>query len=213
MLITFEGIEGSGKTTQLVRVAEFLKEKSHACVTTREPGGTAIGDQIRAVLLAPQNKELDPTAELLLYMADRVQHVRQFIEPHLDQGVIVLCDRFFDATVVYQGVARRIPLPLIYQLHDLILQGLRPDLTILLDLPPALGLARAWQQIDAGDRTAAETRFEEETIVFHKSVRTGYLSLAQKEPERFRVVDARADANEVTQRICGHLADALSLMR
>jgi dTMP kinase len=212
MLITFEGIEGSGKTTQLVRAAEFLNKKGRTCVTTREPGGTDIGDQIRAVLLAPQNKAIDPTTEMLLYMADRVQHVRQFIEPQIHLGKVVLCDRFFDATVVYQGLARGIPLTLIYQLHELILQGLRPDLTILLDLPPALGLARAWQQINSGDRTAAETRFEEENRAFHEKVRSGYLKLAHNEPERFRVVDASSEANEVTEAVCSHLSTALDVI-
>ncbi len=201
MFITFEGIEGSGKTTQLKNVAEFLKARGHDCIVTREPGGTEIGKKIRSILLDPKSKDMDPITELLLYMADRVQHIKKLITPLLAEGKTVLCDRYYDATVAYQGFARSLDIGLIKRLHKLILGDLKPDITILFDLSPEIGLSRAWKQIDNGTREGIETRFEEETISFHKKVREGYLELARLEPERFRVIDASLDENQVREEI------------
>lgn len=197
MFITIEGIEGSGKTTQIPHMVEFLNERGHACLVTREPGGTLIGTKIRAILLDPGNKEIDPLAELLLYTADRAQHLQRRILPALSAGETVLCDRFFDATLVYQGYARGLDIGLIRRLHQLMLNGIAPDLTFLLDLAPEIGLARAWHQIKDGSRSLGETRFEKETLRFHERVRAGYLDLAGLEPERFRVVDAGQSEHEV----------------
>jgi len=201
MFITFEGIEGSGKTTQVKHVADFLRKKGHDCVITREPGGTPIGKQIRAILLDPASKGLSPLTELLLYTADRVQHVKELLGPSLAAGQTVLCDRYFDATLVYQGYARGLDIELIEQLHRLLLAGLRPDITFLLDLPPETGLSRAWAQINNGNRTGRESRFEKEALSFHEKVRAGYLTLARKEPERFRIIDASRDVDDVQQEI------------
>lgn len=206
MFITLEGIEGSGKTTQLRHMVDFLKNKGHDCVITREPGGTEIGKKIRAVLLDPDNSDLDPLAELLLYAADRIQHIQAKIMPSLRQGKMVLCDRFSDATTVYQGFARGLDLELINRLHEIVLGDLKPDITILFDLPPEVGLKRAWKQINSGDRTDMETRFEKEAVEFHEKVRTGYLALAQLEPERFRVIDASGDENQVKSDIMNILS-------
>ncbi|MCK5782807.1 MAG: dTMP kinase [Desulfobacterales bacterium] len=206
MFITLEGIEGSGKTTQLRHMVDFLKNKGHDCVITREPGGTEIGKKIRAVLLDPDNSDLDPLAELLLYAADRIQHIQAKIMPSLRQGKTVLCDRFSDATTVYQGFARGLDLELINRLHEIVLGDLKPDITILFDLPPEVGLKRAWKQINSGDRTDMETRFEKEAVEFHEKVRTGYLALAQLEPERFRVIDASGDENQVKSDIMNILS-------
>ena len=201
MFITLEGIEGSGKTTQVRHMLEFLGSKGFACVATREPGGTQIGKKIRAILLDPESKDMEPLVELLLYIADRAQHVKEIILPLLSAGKTVVCDRYYDATVVYQGFARGINIELIHELHKSILKDLKPDITILLDLPSKIGLARAWKQIESGDRADLETRFEEETLAFHEKVRSGYLELARLEPQRFRVVDASKNENQVRAEI------------
>ena len=201
MFISFEGIEGSGKTTHVKHTVRFLKDKGHDCVITREPGGTRIGEKIRAILLDPMSKDMDPLAELLLYTADRAQHIQEFILPLLSDGKMVLCDRYYDATMAYQGFARGLDIGLIEKMHKLLFENLKPDITLLLDLPPEIGLARAWKQIETGTRTGEETRFEEETLSFHKKVRSGYLELAHLEPERFRIIDASKDEHGVREEI------------
>ena len=209
MFISFEGIEGSGKSTQIEYAGDFLKKRGIDCCVTREPGGTDIGRRIRAILLDPRNVNLDPLAELLLYMADRAQHLSQIIKAALIENRTVLCDRYFDATVAYQGHARGLDMEMITQLHRQAFENLKPDFTFLLDLDPAEGLARAWQQIDEGDREAAETRFEEEKIAFHEKVREGYLNLVRQEPERFVVIDAARDEAGVWDQIRAVLSEAV----
>jgi dTMP kinase len=201
MFITLEGIEGSGKTTQAINIVRFLEEKGHTCVITREPGGTEIGKQIRAILLDPENKDLDPLAELLLYAADRAQHLKSIIGPELSAGKTVICDRFFDATTVYQGFARGLDMELINRLHQIVLNSVKPDLTLLFDLPVEIGLGRAWESLDNGSRTARESRFEKETLAFHEKVRSGYLVLAGQEPDRFRIINASNDKEKVLEEI------------
>jgi dTMP kinase len=207
LFMTLEGIEGSGKTSQIDRIQSHLNRRGHACITTREPGGTRVGHAIRTILLDPENHDLDPAAELLLYVADRVQHIKTFIQPHLAAGQTVLCDRFFDATIAYQGVARGMEPKLIEDLHRLMCGALRPDLTFLLDLPAEIGLGRAWRQIENGGRTDTETRFEKEKLEFHERVRLAYLQLARAEPNRFRIIDAGKDQKQVTTQII-HALDA-----
>jgi dTMP kinase len=197
MFISLEGIEGAGKTTQLKNIVAYLQGRGYECVTTREPGGTDIGARIRGILLDPANQDLDAVAELLLYVADRVQHLRTFIRPHLTAGRVVLCDRYFDATLVYQGYARGVDKTLIRRLHQLVCDNLQPDITLLFDLDPSVGLGRAWDQIQNGARTQLETRFEQEKLAFHQKVREGYLDLARMEPGRFRVIDAGQDLRTV----------------
>jgi len=201
MFISFEGIEGSGKTTQAKHTVRFLQDKGHDCVITREPGGTRIGEKIRAILLDPLSKDMDPLTELLLYTADRAQHIKEYILPLLSDGKIVLCDRYYDATMAYQGFARGLDIGLIEKIHKLLFENLKPDITLLLDLPPETGLERAWKQINNGNRISQETRFEEERISFHKKVRAGYLELSRLEPERFRIIDASKDEHEVREEI------------
>lgn len=201
MFITFEGIEGSGKTTQIRHALEYLKQRGKDCIVTREPGGTVTGQKIRAILLDPEGKGMDPSTELLLYMADRAEHVNKVIKPSLSAGKTVLCDRYFDATVVYQGYARGLDIDLLIKMHKLILNDLKPDITFLLDLPPEAGLSRAWKQIEEGERAGIETRFEKEAIAFHEKVREGYLELARQEPERFVVIDAMKAEDDVRQDI------------
>ena len=196
-----EGIEGSGKTSQMGHISRFLEKKGRSCRMTREPGGTDIGLKIRSILLDPSNEAIDPMTELLLYVADRVQHVRTLIEPWLASGKTVLCDRYFDATLVYQGFARGLDKELIQTLHKITLNDLKPDVTILLDLPPATGLARAWRRIEESGDKEIETRFEKEALKFHEAVRGGYLELARLEPDRFFVIDASQDQKNVSTQI------------
>jgi dTMP kinase len=201
MFITLEGIEGSGKTTQIKYLMEYFESQGKQCVTTREPGGTAIGNKIRSILLDPESKDIEPTAELLLYMADRAQHINSVVKPALAAGRIVLCDRYFDATVVYQGFARGLDIDIITRLHAILFEDLKPDHTLLLDLAPEVGLARAWKQLNSGQRANGESRFEEETLAFHEKVRSGYLELARRDPDRFRIIDATRDAKQVRSSI------------
>lgn len=197
MFITLEGIEGSGKSTQIPRIAEHLEKLGHTCLVTKEPGGTGAGEQIRAILLDPGNTTLDAMAELLLYEADRAQHVGSVIRPALKAGKTVICDRFADSTIVYQGAARGIPADLIENINKMVFGDLKPDLTFLLDLSPELGLSRAWRQIETGLRNRGESRFERERIRFHEKVRQGYLALAEKEPGRIIVIDASRGQEDV----------------
>ena len=211
MFITLEGIEGSGKTTQVQAIAQWLAAAGRDCLTTREPGGTPIGGQIRSVLLHPDNSELAPTAELMLYMADRVQHLETVVRPALAAGKVVVCDRYFDATLVYQGYARGLEREMIRQLHQLACNGLTPDLTLLLDLDPEAGLARAWHRIHSDDAHVKESRFEKEKLAFHQRVRAGYLDLARREPQRFCIIDAAADEQAVRMQIENALKEYLKL--
>jgi dTMP kinase len=201
MFITIEGIEGSGKTTQIGYIVDFLTRSGQECVVTREPGGTVIGEKIRSILLDSRNSAMDAVAELLLYTADRVQHVAEIIRPALALGKTVVCDRYFDATVVYQGYARGLDVGFIFELHRMALNDLKPDLTFLLDLSPEKGLKRAWQAIQAGERVGGETRFEEENLSFHERVREGYLALAAAEPGRIRIIDGSRDEETVRSNI------------
>ena len=198
--ITFEGGDGSGKTTQIRSLENSLARQGRACVLTREPGGTSLGKLIRQVLLQVGDHEIASSTELFLYLADRAQHVNEIILPALNGGKLVLCDRFTDSTLAYQGYGRRIDLRLLRQLNDVADGGVRPDLTFLLDCPVALGLARtAQRQVKAGQ--PQEDRFEREKLEFHERVRAGFLELARAEPDRFRVVDASRSAEEVSSEI------------
>jgi dTMP kinase len=187
-LITFEGIEGCGKTTQLKLLAEKLRSRGHEVTVTREPGGCAIADRIRAILLDAGNSAMTPMAELLLYGAARAQHVAEVIAPALAAGNIVLCDRFTDATVSYQGYARGLDLQVITELNRLAAGAIRPDHTLLVDCPVEIGLERAMSRINT-TKGAREERFELESLQFHRRVREGYLTLARQEPDRFIVID------------------------
>jgi dTMP kinase len=187
--ITFEGTEGSGKSTQILLLANFLKSRGMRVVLTREPGGTPIGDQVRKILLDPAHTALDPKAELLLYAASRAQHLYEVILPALASGMVVLCDRFSDATLAYQGYGRGLDLEMIRALDRIVCAGTRPDLTLLFDIDAALGMARA-QGRNTSRGLETEARFENEELAFHERVRQGYRALARQEPDRIRMVDA-----------------------
>ena len=191
MFITLEGPEGGGKTTQVRALAAFLRQRGLDVVTTREPGGTAIGDQIRHVLHDTDNCAMSPTTEMLLYAASRAQHVAEVIRPALAAGRVVLCDRYADSTMAYQGYGRGLDRQVLAALTDIATGGLRPDLTLLLDLDVERGLAR---RRDQGDEM---NRLDLETVEFHHRVRSGYLVMAAAEPERWRRIDADRDSEAV----------------
>jgi dTMP kinase len=201
MFITFEGMEGSGKTTQIKRLHKVLKNREIPCLITREPGATKIGLQIRAILLDQKNRKLDPLAELFLYLADRCQHLKEKIAPALADGCWVISDRFWDATVVYQGLARGVNVKLLKQLRPLVLGPVWPDKTFLLDLPVDIGLGRAWERINHSEKSQKESRFEQEAKAFHEKIRQGYLSLARKEPDRFVVIDGTLSPEKIHHQI------------
>jgi dTMP kinase len=193
--VTFEGIEGSGKTTQVRLLSEYLAEKGIAHLVTREPGGTPLADEIRSLLLSPRREPVFPEAELLLYEAARAQHVRSAILPAMASGKAVLCDRFCDATAAYQGFSRGIDGTRIEWLNAFAAAGLVPDLTFLLDIPPEEGLARV------SSRGGGRDRLEEESLRFHRSVRQGYLRLCAQEPERFERIDARLPVDDIARGV------------
>ena len=199
MFITFEGIEGCGKTTQIKRLARRLNDYGIQFVSTLEPGGTGIGQDIRRLLLDPRNSHLSPLAELILYAADRAQHIEEVIKPALDQGKWVICDRFFDATVAYQGSGRGMDMDLIMTLNKKVTKGIRPDITLLLDCPPEMGIERALKRNHALPQ-AGQDRFEREKMEFHKMVRSGYLEIARNE-RRFSIIDATLSEDVVEEEI------------
>ncbi len=193
LFITFEGIEGSGKTTIVGLLQEYLREKGHEVVTTFEPGDHPLGRAIRGLLLEPETSPEDLT-ELFLYMADRAEHVRKIIKPALAQGRVVLCDRFADSTVAYQGYGRGLDIQMIETLNRMATGGLSPDRTYLLDLAPEKGLSRN-VSVNKSDR------FERESLEFHQRVRQGYLEIARGAPERVRLIDADRTIEEVFSEI------------
>jgi dTMP kinase len=207
--ITFEGTEGTGKSTQIERLARRLGESGHRVVVTFEPGGTELGQHLRKLLLRPADEPMDPMAELLLYSADRAQHLTGVILPALDRGELVLCDRYLDATLAYQGFGRRLGVERILEIHSHPPLDRRPHYTILLDLDPATSVARALHRNVGAGLDASEGRFEHERLEFHDRVRRGYLELAAAEPERFRIIDAAGDADEVENRVWLALRDVL----
>ncbi|MCL4216198.1 MAG: dTMP kinase [Candidatus Hydrogenedentes bacterium] len=192
--ITFEGVEGCGKSTQIERAHDFLKNLGLAVDLTREPGGTPLAESIRGFLLDPAHTGLDAMAELLLYEAARAQHVAERIRPALKAGVTVLCDRFSDSTTAYQGAGRGLDMARLLQLHAIATGGLEPDLTLVLDVPVELGMRRT-------EARGGRDRIEQEPDDFHHRVRQAFLDLAKANPERMRVVDGTLDEEAVAARI------------
>jgi len=202
IFITLEGPEGAGKTTQLKLVSKKLEALDCQHVITRDPGGTALGKQIRRILLNPENP-VQPTAELLLYQADRAQNVAEVIRPALDAGLVVFCDRYIDSTIAYQGYARGLSFELIDQLNQVSSGGLMPDLTILFDLESEEGLGRR--------HPGSHDRLEQEALEFHQKVRKGYLELAERDPNRWRMIDAAKPLTVVQAAFCKILGEKLGL--
>ena len=208
LFITFEGPDGSGKSTQINLVANYLEDLGYRVFCTREPGGTAIGDQIRQVLHDVNNTEMTPRAEILLYSASRAQHVEQVILPHLTQGEIVLCDRYADSTYAYQGYGRQLDLDMLRLITRFATQDLKPDLTVYLDLPVKEGLRRKEKANTAGQGEL--NRMDRLELEFHQRVREGYLEMARIEPERWLVVDARGSVKTTNRLVCQRLEQVLA---
>lgn len=192
--ISFEGIEGTGKSTQASLLSAYLQQHEWTVIRTREPGGTAISLKIRELLLSLDNREMDPVTELLLYNAARVQHIREVIDPALERGEIVICDRFSDSTLAYQGYGRGIDRTMILALDKLATKGMRPDLTLLLDIDVETGLKRN-REINKRDR------LELEDIAFHEKVRAGFLRMAEEEPDRIRIIDCSGSIETIHRDI------------
>jgi dTMP kinase len=205
--VTFEGSEGCGKTTQIGLAATLLKERGIPVFETAEPGGTPLGRRIREILLNRGSCAIGAEAELLLFAAARAQHVRETILPALKEGTWVLCDRFADATFAYQGFGRGLDAGIIRILTAFSSLSLKPDMTLLFDLPVATGLARAEKRAAGGRPETAEDRFEHEDHAFHERIRKGYLTLAAGEPDRFRIIDGAADVETVHREVCRCLAE------
>ncbi len=198
VFITFEGMDGCGKSTQMRRLAKRLAASGREVIETAEPGGTQIGSKIRSILLDSTNTELSPHAELLLYFAARAQNVDELILPALERGSIVLSDRFTDSSLAYQGCGRGLGAETVLALDRIACRGLKPDLTLLIDIDLATSQARA----EARNRRSQRTdRMEEQTAVFYKKVRDAYAALAAAEPDRFRIIDGRADYESVEKNI------------
>jgi len=210
MFITFEGIEGCGKSTQIRALAEQLSGRGLDVVPTREPGGTGIGEAIRSVFMHCAHRTMLPVTELLLVTAARAQHVAEVIKPALLQDKIVLCDRYIDATVAYQGVAGGLGTETVMRCHALYVDSLMPDLTILLDCPVELGLGRSRERNRAAGLHINEGRFEEHGHDFHKRVRAGYLEQARREPERFEVLNAVGTREEIQGNVLSAVLQHLS---
>jgi len=197
--ITFEGIDGSGKTTQMRLLVRRLQTQGRDVLEAVEPGGTAVGRQIRRILLDAANQDLRPTTELLLYFASRAQNVEQCILPALAAGQIVVCDRFTDSTLAYQGYARGLGAETVLALDRIACRGLAPDLTLLIDLDLDTALARAHKRNTGG--ATDETRMDDQSREFHQKVRNAYLALAKQHAGRFRVIDGRGAPEEIAGRV------------
>ena len=198
MFITFEGIDGCGKSTQISKFKTTLDERGISSVVSMEPGGTNIGQAIRKILLDVNNTHIDPLAELFLYEADRAQHIKEVIKPALEAEKWIICDRYFDATTVYQGIVLGHQEELIEELNHRATSGIKPDITFLLDCPAELGLKR----IEERDKTCKKKdRFEKESIDFHIKIRYGYLALANKYMDRIKIIDASLPEDKVAQKI------------
>ena len=199
LFLTFEGMDGSGKTTQMRMLAERLRAHGREVLETAEPGGTRIGTEIRRILLDAANQELKPTAEMLLYFACRAQNVDEWIVPALDAGKIVLSDRFTDSTLVYQGCGRGLGAETVMTLDRIACRGLAPDLTLLIDIDAETSLARAHAR--NASRAHHETRMDEQSIEFHRQAYEAYHALAAREPRRFRLIDGRESIPAIAESI------------
>jgi dTMP kinase len=212
LFITFEGLDGSGKTTQINHLAAWLKKRGHATVITRQPGGTATGDRIRALVLDSRSKGLTPLCEMALMFADRAQAIAEVIKPALAEGKIVLCDRFTDSTEAYQGGGRELGSEIVLELHRLICSDLQPDLTLLLlpSLEPSLARARQRNQHTAKKSSGDENRFEQEQEAFYRRVWQQYLKIAAREPARVVLIEGDLSIEEVHERVVAAVAERLT---
>lgn len=209
LFITFEGIEGSGKTTQIKLLSRYLRSLGLKHVLTREPGGTELGDRLRKLILIPRFKSIEPFTELCIMLAARCDHVARVVRKNLRKGVMVICDRFTDATLAYQGGGRGLDLKLLKRLNDMATSGIRPDLTFLLDLPVEKGLKRSKKRLAAVRSGNRESRFENEKQRFHERVRAQYLRLLKADKRRIRLIDATKGIGQIAQNIRDMISNEL----
>ncbi len=204
ILISVEGPDGAGKTTQITLLKKYLEKKGYDSIVTREPGGTNISEKIRSLILDRENMEMGRETEMLLYAAARAQLVHEVIKPALEQGKAVICDRYVDSSAVYQGIARGLGIETVYEVNQYAIQGILPDLTIHLDLNAEDGIRRKKDQAELD-------RMELETMEFHKKVADGYRQLAKRAPERMKTIDATLPIEEIQERIIQFVENMLSL--
>ncbi|MCG8540523.1 MAG: dTMP kinase [Clostridia bacterium] len=204
VFITFEGPDGSGKTTQIKLLEQYFKEKGYDILITREPGGTKISEQIRSVILDKNNIEMDSITEALLYAASRAQHVAEFIRPALLKGKAIICDRFVDSSIVYQGIGRSLGIDFVKKINDMAIGGTEPNITFLLKVSPEIGLARKFSSHECN-------RLDMENLEFHDEVYEGYLKLEKLYPERVIGIDARKSIEEVHREIINIINNRLEL--
>jgi dTMP kinase len=209
--ITFEGVEGSGKTTQIRLAGEFLREKGFPVFMTQEPGGTPLGERIREILLNRGGFDISGEAEVFLFAAARAQHTDAVIRPALEKGQVILCDRFSDATIAYQAYGRGLPLEAVREICRFASRGLSPRLTLLFDLPVEKGLERAFRRIAGREERSREDRFEREHLDFHRRIREGYLTIAREEPDRVKIVDASRDIESTRLEVRAILSSFLGV--
>jgi len=210
-LITFEGIEGSGKSTQIKLVAEYFVKKNVPIIVTQEPSGTDIGRKIGSILFNSEHYYMCAETEMFLFCAARAQHVREKIMPALEQNKVVLCDRFSDATYAYQGAGRGLDHEFIKLINDYSALHLKPGLTLLFDLPVEIGLQRATDRNNHLKEPSSIDRFERENIDFHRRIREGYLNILRNDPQRFRLIDANQDVNAIQEEVRRHISDFINL--
>ena len=210
--ITFEGVEGSGKTTQISRTGKWLQKAEIPCLITSEPGGSLLGKELRSLLLNRTSLRIGERAELLLFAADRAQHVEEVVIPALNEEKVVICDRFSDATIAYQGSGRGLDLGMIDTINNFASSSIKPDVTLLFDLSVQIGLERvAGRAVDPEGGAVGVDRFERERVDFHQKVRDAYRRIAEKEPRRFRIIDASQDADVVFLEVSRIISEILGI--
>lgn len=210
LFVTFEGGEGAGKSTLIQRIKEHLVKNGYSVVVTREPGGSKLGDRVRDILLNPElGITISPKAELLLYLAARAQNVEEVIRPSLAEGKIVLCDRFNDSSLAYQGYARGIDIVAVQEIAAFSADNLKPDLTFFLDIDPQIGLKRVLNTSKENAKVGQLDRIETMQLEFHKKVRKGFLAIAKNEPHRLKVIDAHQMPDKVFEDAVQHLVECL----
>lgn len=202
LFITFEGTDGSGKTTQIKLLESYMTGLGHEVLLSREPGGTLVSEKIRDLVLDPENKEIVPLTEMILYAASRAQHVAQVIEPAIDQGKIVICDRYVDSSYAYQGCGRGVDLKIVADVNRVAINGVVPDITFFLDIDPEVALKRRISSTGAD-------RIEQEKLEFHKNVYEGYKKMAILYPERIKTIDASLSVDEIFSQIKGYISEML----
>ncbi len=213
--ITIEGIEGSGKSTLRSKLADFVRSSDREVIITREPGATDLGRSLRNILLSPETKNLSSHAELMLFCADRAQHVEEVIRPALERGAVVLCDRYVHSTLAYQGYGRGLDMEILSSISNFVTGGLMPDMVLLLDLDPAEALGRVQTRAEKStlsfnvsrlEQQGEIDRFEQQSLEFHTRIRDGFLKLAEEDPQRFTIIDAANDPDSV-------LSEAISAIK